>query len=56
METLFIIFWVFTLIVCWIASTSTVVNGEHNITAFRIKTFFFWLSVITTFFASRYLI
>jgi hypothetical protein len=31
---------------CWIFSTSTVVNGEHNQTAFKIKSIFYWIAVI----------
>jgi hypothetical protein len=55
MMILFIFFWVFTLLVSWIGSTTTIVNGEHNATAFKIKSIFFWVSVVSSFFAGYYL-
>ena len=30
----------------WLFTTSTVVNGEHNQTAFIAKSIFYWISVI----------
>jgi hypothetical protein len=55
MDSLFIIFYVFFLIVCWFLSTSTIVNGEHNSTAFKIKTLFYWLGVVISFLVGHYL-
>jgi uncharacterized membrane protein len=55
MMGLFIFFWVFTLLTSWIGSTTTIVNGEHNATAFKIKTLFFWVAVTASFFAGYYL-
>jgi len=55
MKGLFIFFWLFVLITCWITSTTTVVNGEHNATAFKIKTLFFWIAVLSSVFGGYYL-
>jgi hypothetical protein len=55
MKALFIFFWLFTLITCWVASTTTIVNGEHNATAFKIKTIFFWVAVASSIFGGYYL-
>jgi len=57
MKTLIIIIiiYAFFLIICWFLSTSTIVNGSHNATAFKIKTFFYWLSITASFFAGHYL-
>jgi hypothetical protein len=55
MNSLFIIFYVFFLIVCWFLSTSTIVNGAHNSTAFKIKTLFYWLGVVISFLVGHYL-
>jgi hypothetical protein len=56
MKILFLFFLVFLLITCWIISTTTIVNGEHNATAFKIKTMFYWLGIFSSFFAGYYLI
>jgi hypothetical protein len=43
-------FLIFVLIITnlglWIFTTSTIVNGEHNRTAFIAKSIFYWISVI----------
>jgi hypothetical protein len=47
MMTLFLILSFITVnLMCWIFSTSTLVNGEHNRTAFIAKSIFYWISVI----------
>jgi hypothetical protein len=55
MKELFIFFWLFTLLCCWIIATTTIVNGENNSASFKIKTFFFWLAVASSVFGSYYL-
>jgi hypothetical protein len=55
MKGLFIFFWVMILIIGWIISSTTIINGENIARTFKIKTIFFWLSVALSVFGSYYL-
>jgi hypothetical protein len=55
MRLLFIVFWLIVLVVGWITSSTTIVNDENVAKSFKIKSFFFWLSIATSIFGSYYL-
>ncbi len=49
METVLSILGFLFLLVLWLFATSTTINGEHNRTAFKIKSMFYWVAVISSF-------
>ncbi len=50
MKIVFEVFLIFIVtFICWIFATATLVNGEHNRTAFIIKSIFYWFAVIGAF-------
>lgn len=49
MKTILIIILLIIDIVCWIFSTTLVVNGKHTQLAFKFKSIFYWLAIILTF-------
>jgi len=56
MKIIVAIIYAMFLMVAWIAATSTIVNGSHNATAFKIKSLFYWVTVITSILVGHYLI
>lgn len=55
MIIIFIIVWVFVLISAWITSSSTILDGDDKAETFKIKSWFYWGSILLTFFAGYYL-
>lgn len=37
------------LLVLWLFATATTINGQHNRTAFKIKSVFYWIAVVSSF-------
>ena len=37
------------LLVTWLFATATTINGQHNRTAFKIKSLFYWIAVVSSF-------
>lgn len=55
MKIVLVLVLVLMLLICWLFGTSVVVNGKTNKTAFIIKTIFYWVAVILSFFVGFYL-
>ena len=49
MKIVLLTFGILVLIVTWLFATATTINGEHNRTAFKIKSLFYWMAVISSF-------
>jgi hypothetical protein len=47
-STALIIIFICISLICWIFATSTLVDGSHNKTAFKIKSFFYWLAIVAS--------
>lgn len=55
MKILLLTFGVLFLIVMYFLTTEITINGEHNRTAFKIKSIFYWFAV-TSSFCLRYIV
>jgi hypothetical protein len=49
MDLILIIVFLIVTVICWIFSTSLVVNGENTPLAFKIKSVLYWVAIILSF-------
>lgn len=49
MEVIISILGFLFLLVIWLFATATTINGQHNRTAFKIKSVFYWIAVVSSF-------
>lgn len=55
MLILFIITWIFMLITSWVISCTTIVDNGNYKKTFRLKSLFFWISIVFSSFSGYYL-
>ena len=56
MIIIFTLVWVFVLISAWFALSSKILDDDNSGKTFKIKSFFYWLAIVLTFFGGYYLI
>jgi hypothetical protein len=49
MKAILILILLIVTVICWIFSTSLVVNGENTPLAFKIKSVLYWVAIILSF-------
>lgn len=52
---LFVPLWFITLLISWVALSTPIFNSEKNSKAFKIKSIFFWVSIIISCLGGYYL-
>jgi len=55
MFIIFTIVWAFILMSVWFATSSKILHDGDNAKTFKIKSIFYWLAIVLTFFAGHYL-
>ena len=55
MFIIFTIVWACILMSAWFATSSKILNDDDNAKVFKVKSIFYWLVIVLTFFAGYYL-
>jgi hypothetical protein len=54
MKVVLILILLIVAVICWIFSTSLVVNGENTPLAFKIKSVLYWIAIVLSFCVGLY--